>query len=142
MTDEEDKSSCLLIVADPPTQFDELAILQKKVSGLAVLLKKMLNGTGTLLDIGAHIGTIALRLANRDGRVTLQVAGPIQDYPPKVYAFIDLTHGHFESGSNHEPLQIQFLQKDFQLTDDQLRIIPFRLQPADWVPKGFHSSPP
>ena len=33
MTDEEDKSSCLLIVADPPTQFDELAILQKKCVG-------------------------------------------------------------------------------------------------------------
>ena len=30
MTDEEDKSSCFLMVADPPTQFDELAILQKK----------------------------------------------------------------------------------------------------------------
>src|SRR6516165_4753597 len=63
MTDEEDKSSCLLMVADPPTQFDELAILQNKVCGLAVLLKKMLNGTGTLLDIGAHIGTIALPIA-------------------------------------------------------------------------------
>ena len=33
MADEEDKSSCLLIVADPPTQFDELAILQKKCVG-------------------------------------------------------------------------------------------------------------
>ena len=63
MTDEEDKSSCFLMVADPPTQFDELAILQKNVSGLAVLLKKMLDGTGTLLDIGAHIGTIALPIA-------------------------------------------------------------------------------
>jgi FkbM family methyltransferase len=63
MMDEGDKSSCLLMVADPPTQFDELAILQNKVSGLAVLLKKMLNGTGTLLDIGAHIGTIALPIA-------------------------------------------------------------------------------
>jgi FkbM family methyltransferase len=63
MMDEGDKSSCLLMVADPPTQFDELAIRQNKVSGLAVLLKKMLNGTGTLLDIGAHIGTIALPIA-------------------------------------------------------------------------------
>ena len=63
MTDEEDKSSCLLIVADPPTQFDELVILQNNVSGLAILLKKMLNGNGTLLDIGAHIGTIALPIA-------------------------------------------------------------------------------
>jgi FkbM family methyltransferase len=32
-------------------------------AGKSVLLKKMLNGTGTLLDIGAHIGTIALPIA-------------------------------------------------------------------------------
>jgi FkbM family methyltransferase len=63
MMDEGDKSTCLLMVADPPTQFDELVILQNKVSGPAVLLKKMLNGTGTLLDIGAHIGTVALPIA-------------------------------------------------------------------------------
>jgi hypothetical protein len=79
---------------------------------------------------------------DRDGRVTLHVSGPIQDEPPKVYAFLDLTHNRFESGSNHEPLQIQFLQKDFQLIDDQLRVVTFRLDPADFVPKGFSSSPP
>jgi hypothetical protein len=79
---------------------------------------------------------------DRDGRVTLHVVGPIQDESPKVYAFLDLTHGRFESGSNHEPLQIQFLQKDFQLIDDQLRVVTFRLDPADFVPKGFSSSPP
>jgi hypothetical protein len=79
---------------------------------------------------------------DRDGRVTLHVVGPIQDESPKVYAFLDLTHGRFESGSNHEPLQIQFLQKDFQLIDDQLRVVTFRLDPADFVPKGFPSSPP
>ncbi|HBI41506.1 MAG TPA: hypothetical protein DDY78_01450 [Planctomycetales bacterium] len=79
---------------------------------------------------------------DRDGRVTLHVIGPIQDEAPKVYAFLDLTHGRFESGSNHEPLQIQFLQKDFQLIDDQLRVVTFKLDPADFVPKGFSSSPP
>jgi hypothetical protein len=79
---------------------------------------------------------------DRDGRVTLHISGPIQDEPPKVYAFLDLTHNRFESGSNHEPLQIQFLQKDFQLIDDQLRVVTFRLDPADFVPKGFSSSPP
>ena len=51
---------------------------------------------------------------DRAGRVTLRVHGPTQDEPPKVYAFIDLTHGRFASGRNHEPLQIQ-LPKDFQL---------------------------
>jgi hypothetical protein len=79
---------------------------------------------------------------DREGRVTLRVTGPIQDEPPKVYAFLDLTHGRFESGSNHEPLQIQFLQKDFQLIDDQPRVVTFKLDPADFVPKGFSSSPP
>jgi FkbM family methyltransferase len=69
MTDGEDKSSCFLVVADPPTQFDELVISQKQVSGLAVLLKKMLNGAGTLLDIGAHIGSIALPIAVAGSRV-------------------------------------------------------------------------
>jgi hypothetical protein len=79
---------------------------------------------------------------DRDSRMTLRVTGPIQDEAPKVYAFIDLTHGRYESGSNHEPLQIQFLQKDFQLIDDQPRVVTFSLQPADFVPKGFRSSPP
>ena len=79
---------------------------------------------------------------DRDSRMTLRVTGPIQDEAPKVYAFIDLTHGRYESGSNHEPLQIQFLQKDFQLIDDQPRVVTFSLQPADFIPKGFRSSPP
>jgi FkbM family methyltransferase len=64
-----DKSNFLLVVADPPTQFDELVIPQRNVSPLAVLLKKTLNGTGTLLDIGAHIGTIALPVAAAGSRV-------------------------------------------------------------------------
>jgi hypothetical protein len=79
---------------------------------------------------------------DRDGRVTLAVTGPKGEEAPKVYAFIDLTHGHFESGSNHEPLQIQFVQKEFALVDEQPRIIAFNLQPADFIPKGFGSSPP
>jgi len=33
------------------------------------MLKKTLNGTGTLLDIGAHIGTIALPVAATGSRV-------------------------------------------------------------------------
>jgi FkbM family methyltransferase len=69
IADGEDKSNFLLVVADPPTQFDELVILQRNVSPLAVLLKKTLNGSGTLLDIGAHIGTIALPVAAAGSRV-------------------------------------------------------------------------
>jgi len=33
-------------------------------------------------------------------------------------------------------------EKDFQLIDDQLRVVTFKLDPADFVPKGFPSSPP
>jgi FkbM family methyltransferase len=69
IVDGEDQSNFLLLVADPPTQFDELVIQQRNVSPLAVLLKKTLNGTGTLLDIGAHIGTIALPVAAAGSRV-------------------------------------------------------------------------
>ena len=79
---------------------------------------------------------------DRDSHVSLAVNGPKQVEEPKVFAFIDLTHGHYESGSNHEPLQIQFLQKDYQLDDEQPRIVTFNLQPADFIPKGFRSSPP
>lgn len=78
---------------------------------------------------------------DRSGRVTLRVTGPIQNEPPKVYAFVDLTHGHYDQGNNHEPLQIQ-LPKDFQLSDDQPRIVTFDLELADFAPKGFRSSPP
>ena len=78
---------------------------------------------------------------DRSGRVTLRVSGPIQNEPPKVYAFVDLSHGRYEQGNNHEPLQIQ-LPRDFQLTDDQPRVVTFDLELADFAPKGFRSSPP
>ena len=55
--------------------------------------------------------------------------GPVQDEPPKVYAFLDLTRGSFTSGLNHEPLQIQ-LPKDFQLAEDPPRVVAFELVPA------------
>jgi hypothetical protein len=77
----------------------------------------------------------------KDGRVTVRVQGPVQDETPKVYAFIDLTHGQFISGNNHEPLQLQ-LPKDFQPADDRLPTVTFNLQPADFVPKGSSEFPP
>ncbi|HVS34301.1 MAG TPA: hypothetical protein VMS17_01900 [Gemmataceae bacterium] len=82
--------------------------------------------------------------SDRDSRVTLTVTGPKQADDPKVFAFIDLTHGHYESGSNHEPLQVQFQQREFELVDPQPRIVTFHLTPADGIPdfKGFGSSPP
>jgi hypothetical protein len=72
----------------------------------------------------------------RSGKVTLKLAGPAQDEPPKVYAFIDLTRGKFASGLNHEPLQLQ-LPRDFQLAQDAPRVVAFELLPGDFVPDGL-----
>jgi hypothetical protein len=77
----------------------------------------------------------------RSGRVSLRVQGPVQEEPPRVNAFIDLTRARFVSGGNHEPLQIQ-LPKDFQLAQDPPRVVAFELLPADFVPKGMGNLPP
>jgi hypothetical protein len=78
----------------------------------------------------------------RSGKITLRLHGPVQDEPPKVYAYIELTRGSFLSGLNHEPVQLQ-LPKDFQLADDPPRVIAFELVPADFVPKNMgRTSPP
>jgi hypothetical protein len=73
---------------------------------------------------------------DRSGRVTLRLQGPVQEEPPRVYVFIDLTRARFISGGNHEPLQIQ-LPKDFQLAQDPPHVAAFELLPADFVPKGM-----
>jgi hypothetical protein len=72
----------------------------------------------------------------RSGKVTLKVSGPLQDEPPRVSAFIDLTCGKFVSGVNHEPLQLQ-LPKGFQLAEEAPRGIKFELMPGDFVPEGL-----
>jgi hypothetical protein len=77
----------------------------------------------------------------RAGRISVQVQGPVQDDPPRVLAYIDLTKGRFTSGLNHEPLQIQ-LPRDFVLAQDTPRVIAFELLPADFVPKGLGTIPP
>ena len=77
----------------------------------------------------------------RSGKINLRVQGPVQDEPPKVYAFIELTRGSFLSGLNHEPVQLQ-LPKDFQLADDPPRVIAFELVPADFVPKNMGRANP
>lgn len=73
---------------------------------------------------------------DRVGKVTLKLYGPIQDEPPKVSAFIDLTRGKFTSGLNHEPLQIQ-LPRDFVLAQEAPRVVAFELLPGDFVPDGL-----
>lgn len=72
----------------------------------------------------------------RAGKVTLRLFGPVQDEPPKVYAFVDLSKGKFVSGLNHEPLQLQ-LPRDYQLAHDAPRVIAFELLPGDFVPDGL-----
>jgi hypothetical protein len=95
-----------------------------------------------LADVPIHFlcpADFALRprfFDDRSGRVTLRVQGPVQEEPPRVYAFIDLTRARFLSGGNHEPLQIQ-LPKDFQLAQDPPHVVAFELMPADFVPKGM-----
>jgi hypothetical protein len=71
----------------------------------------------------------------RAGKVSLRLSGPVQDDPPRVYAFIDLTKGRFISGLNHEQLQLQ-LPKDFQLAQEPPRVVAFELIPADFAPDG------
>jgi hypothetical protein len=77
----------------------------------------------------------------RSGRVTLRVQGPVQDEPPKVFVFIDLSRGRYVSGLNHEPLQIQ-LPRDFQLAEDPPRVATFELRMADFVPGGLGGNNP
>ncbi len=66
----------------------------------------------------------------RTGKLTLRVVGPLQDEPPRVFAFIDLGKGKFVSGLNHEPLQLQ-LPKEFQLAQDPPRVVAFELLPPN-----------
>jgi hypothetical protein len=72
----------------------------------------------------------------RSGKVSLRVMGPVQDEPPRVVAYIDLSMGKFVSGLTHELLQLQ-LPKDFQLAQDPPRVITFRLDPGDFRPEGL-----
>ncbi len=72
----------------------------------------------------------------RAGKIALKLLGPVQDEPPKVFAFIDLTRGKFASGLHHEPLQLQ-LPRDFQLVKDAPRVATFQLLPGDFAPDGL-----
>jgi hypothetical protein len=72
----------------------------------------------------------------RAGKVTLKLFGPVQDEPPRVFAFIDLSKGKFTSGLNHEPLQLQ-LPRDFQLAQEAPRVVAFELLPGDFTPDGL-----
>ena len=72
----------------------------------------------------------------RAGKVSLRLMGPVQDEPPRVFAFIDLSKGKFVSGLNQEPLQLQ-LPRDFQLAQEAPRVVAFELLPGDFSPEGL-----
>jgi hypothetical protein len=70
-------------------------------------------------------------MSQNSGFVRLRVRGPARSEPPKVYAFIDLTQGHYSApGRYHEPIQIQ-LPKEFELAQETPRGVSFQLMPLD-----------
>src|SRR5579871_1708940 len=70
------------------------------------------------------------------GCIRLRVQGPARDELPRVYAFVDLTHGHFAEGRYNEAIQVQ-LPKDFELVQDPPRGVSFQL-----VPQSFNLAIP
>jgi hypothetical protein len=79
-------------------------------------------------------------IGDRAGQVSLKLQGPVQEEPPKVVAYIDLTRGHFTAGRNFERVQLQ-LPKDFVLAQEPPREVTFELVPAEYVPRGFGAPP-
>ncbi len=63
---------------------------------------------------------------DRDAKVTVRVRGPIQDQPPVVYAFVDLTKARFLSGLTTEPLLI-LPPPDFQLVQEEVKKVGIEL---------------
>lgn len=65
----------------------------------------------------------------RAGEVIVRVQGPDQLEEPKVIGYIDLTHGNFVAGLNHEAVKLH-LPKDFQLAQEPPRPVAFELLPG------------
>lgn len=92
-----------------------------------------------LSEVPVHFlcpANLALRprfIDERSGKVSLKVQGPVQDEPPAVYAFVDLTRGRFGAGLNHEQLQLQ-LPRDFVLAPQKPHVVAFELVPVPLTP--------
>lgn len=70
-------------------------------------------------------------LGLESGCISVRVRGPARKQPPQVYAFVDLTQGHYATpGRYHEPIQIQ-LPKEFELVQEPLRGVSFQLASPD-----------
>ena len=63
---------------------------------------------------------------DRDAKVSVRVRGPIQDQPPVVYAFVDLTKARFLSGLTTEPILI-LPPPDFQLVQEDVKKVGIEL---------------
>lgn len=62
----------------------------------------------------------------RDGKISVRVRGPIQDQPPAVYAFVDLTKSRFLAGLTTEPIQM-IPPPEFQLEQEELKKVGIEL---------------
>ena len=69
-------------------------------------------------------------LADRPGKVSVRVVGPVVETPPPVLAFVDLTTGNYARGRNLEPVRLQ-LPKDFQLVQNSSPLAAFILEEPD-----------
>jgi hypothetical protein len=72
----------------------------------------------------------------RDGEVTVRVQGPDGPEEPKVVAYIDLTHGNFLAGLNHESVKLQ-LPRHFQLAQEPPRPVAFELLATEVTTRGL-----
>jgi len=68
--------------------------------------------------------------AEKDGKTTLKLIGPVTEQAPPVLAFIDLTRGNLARGRNLEPLRLQ-LPKDFELAQPTAQLVSFYLDEVE-----------
>lgn len=73
---------------------------------------------------------------DRDSKLIVRVRGPIQDQPPGVYAFVDLTKAKALAGLTTETVQI-LLPPEFQLEQDVARKVGIEL-----IAEGQGKNPP
>lgn len=72
----------------------------------------------------------------RAGEIAVRLQGPDQAEEPKVLAYIDLTHGNFLAGLNHESVKLQ-LPRDFHLAQEPPRPVAFELLATEPASRGL-----
>lgn len=108
------------------------------------------------LDVSVHFLTPAgfayrPRFANdRAGKLTLRVQGPVQDDPPRLLLYVDLTSRAFADTPARNPLRPNWYEeplqshipRGFQLLDELPRSITFELVPLEDAPSRLDVSRP